>query len=302
MILPFLVASVVPLAACHIIAVEHIYARDLAAVAPAFTALPPGLEVGFAPAPGQMRVFHPPELRRIAAAHQLAGNFSADICFTWRMAAPTREAVLAAIGKTLAGRNAQVELLDQSLMSAPVGEMVFPLSGLTGVSDQATIWRGYVRYAENRRYSIWARVRVRVKENHVVAAEPLKPDLVITPDEVRLEPYEGPLPRDKVLTELASVVGMVPRRPLPPDVALTENDLDKPRDVERGDTVQVIAEEGRAHIEAQGIAEDGGRRGAVITVRNSTSGKKFRAQVEDKDKVLAIPGTSSGLAVEEKEL
>jgi flagella basal body P-ring formation protein FlgA len=95
---------------------------------------------------------------------------------------------------------------------------------------------------------------------------------------------------------------MVPRRPLPAGVALTENDLDKPRDVERGDTVQVIAEEGRAHIETQGVAQDGGRRGATITVKNSSSGKTFRARVEDKDKVLVIPGTSSGLAVEEKKL
>ena len=95
---------------------------------------------------------------------------------------------------------------------------------------------------------------------------------------------------------------MVPRRPLPAGVALTENDLDKPLDVERGDTVQVIAEEGHARIETQGVAEDGGRSGAVVTVRNLTSGKKFRARVEEKDKVLVIPGTSSGLAVEEKKL
>ena len=218
------------------------------------------------------------------------------------MAVPRRETILASIGKTLAGRNAQVELLDQSLAAAPAGEAVFPLTGLSGVSDEAITWRGYVRYAGEKRYMIWARVRVRVKENHILATETLKPDLAITQDEVRLEPYDGPLPRDKVLTDLASVIGMVPRRPLAAGIPLTENDVDKPREVERGDNVQVIAEEGHAHIEALGIAEDGGRRGAVITVKNSTSGKKFRARIEDKDKVLVIPGTSSGLAVEEKKL
>lgn len=302
MILAFVVASVVHAASCHTIAAERIYARDLAVAAPVFAALPPDLEVGYAPAPGQTRIFHPPELRRIAAAHQLAADFPADICFAWQMAAPTRDAMLAAIGKTLAGRNAQVELLEQSLAPAPAGELVFPLSGLSGVSDQPLIWRGYVRYAGGKQYQIWARVQVRVKENHVVPTETLKPDLAITPDELRLEPYEGPLMRDKVFTALASVIGMVPRRPLPAGVALTENDLDKPRDVERGDTVQVIAEEGQARIETQGVAQDGGRRGATITVKNSTSGKTFRALVQDKDKVLVIPGTSSGLAVEEKKL
>lgn len=302
MILAFVVASVMPSAACHTIAADRIYARDLAAALPAFAALPPNLEVGFGPAPGQTRVFHPSDLRRIADAHQIKAEFPNDICFYWQMAVPTREAMLAAIGKTLAGRSAQVEIVDQSLQSAPAGELVFPLTGLSGVSDEAVTWRGYVRYAGDRHYMIWARVRIRVKEQHVLATEPLKPDVAIMPDQVRLEAYEGPLPRDKVLTDLSSVVGMVPRRPLPPGVALTENDVDRPRDVERGDTVQVIAEEGHARIEAQGIAEEGGRRGAEISVRNVTSGKKFRARVAQKGKVLVIPGTSSGLAVEDKKL
>ncbi len=308
MILAFVVASVLPAsvlpaAACQTIAADRIYARDLAAAAPVFAALPPGLEVGFAPAPGQMHVFHPLDLRRIAEAHQLTADFTQgeltkDICFAWRMALPSREAILAAIGRTLAGRDAQVEVVEQSLAPAPAGEMVFPLSGLSGVSDEAITWRGYVRYAGDRHFMIWARVRVKVRENHVVATMPLKPDLAITPDELRLEPYDGPLLRDKVLTDLSYAIGAVPRRPLPPGVALTENDVEKPRDVERGDTLQVIAEEGHAHIEAQGIAEERGRRGAVISVRNGTSGKKFRARVEEKDKVFVIPGTSSGLSVE----
>ena len=302
MILAFVLASVVQSAGCQTIASDRIYARDLAQADAAFADLPPELDVGFAPAPGQVRVFHPGDLRRVAAAHQVAGAFPHDICFAWQMGVPTREAIISAIGRTLAGRKAQVELVEQSLAPAPAGEVVFPLAGLAGVADEAVTWRGYVRYAEDRRYVIWARVRIRVEENHVVASEPLKPDQVITPDQLRLEAYQGPLVRDKVLTDLSSVIGRVPRRPLPPGVPLTENDIGMPREVERGDTVEVIAEQGQARIEAQGVAEDGGRRGATITVRNSTSGKKFRARVEDKDKVLVIPGTSSGLAVEGNKL
>lgn len=300
MILAFVVASLVQPAACHTIAADRIYARDLAAALPVFAALPPELEVGFSPTPGQMRVFHPPDLRRIAEAHGIHSDFTGDVCFAWQMAMPTHDAILAAIGKALAGRNAQVELIDQSQVAAPAGELVFPLSGLSGVSEDAVTWRGYVRYAGERRFMIWARVRVRVKENHVVANELLKPDQEVTPDQVRLAPYDGPLLRDNVLTTLAGAIGLVPRRPLPPGIPLTENDLERPRDVERGDTLMVIAEEGRARIVAQGTAEEGGRRGAVITVRNNASGKKFRARVEEKDKVLVIPGTSSGLAVEDK--
>jgi flagella basal body P-ring formation protein FlgA len=299
MIWGFVVASVMHATACHPIAAQHIYARDLAAAAPVFAALPPDLEVGFAPMPGQTRVFHPAELRHLTAEHQITAEFPGDICFDWQMEVPAREAIVQAINRALAGRGAQVDLVEQSRASAPVGELVFPLTGLTGVSDQAVVWRGYVQYANDQHYQIWARVRVRVKEDHVVPTEALKPDLIISSDELSLEHYEGPPPREKVVIDLASAVGMVARRPLPPGVPLTENDIEKPRDVERGDMVLVIAEQGRARIETQGVAEEGGRRGATVTVRNLASGKRFRARVEEKDKVLAIPGTSSGLAVEE---
>ncbi len=63
--------------------------------------------------------------------------------------------------------------------------------------------------------------------------------------------------------------------------------------------MDVIVETASTHIEAEGIAEEAGRTGAVITVRNVKSGKKFRARVEDKDKVVVVPGGPFGLATEE---
>ena len=299
MILALLVASVMQPAACHTITTDRIVGKDLIAVVPAFAGLPPDLPLGYSPSPGQVRIFHPAELRRIAAANHLDANPTDDVCFAWQVSVPTKDKILAAVKKTLAGRNADIEIVDQSMAEAPEGEIVFPISGLTGISEEALIWRGYVTYAGDRRFNIWARVRIRVRETHIVATEPLLPGVAITSDQVKTAPYDGPLLRDKLLTDLSAVVGMIPHRVIPAGGVLIETDIDKPRDVERGDTVEVIAESGLARIEAQGIAEEAGRRGAVITVKNATSGKTFRARVDDKGKVTVVPGSFVGLAVEE---
>ncbi len=142
-----LLAALVQPAACHAIDTDRIYARDLAAALPLFASLPPDIEAGFAPVPGQKRVFHPPELRRLAQANHLTGEISADVCFAWPMAIPSRESILAAMNDTLKGRKVSIEILDQGLSPAPKGQLEFPLSGLCGFSAEPVIWRGYIVYA-----------------------------------------------------------------------------------------------------------------------------------------------------------
>jgi flagella basal body P-ring formation protein FlgA len=299
MILAFVVAAVLQPASCHTISSDRILGKDLAAAAPELKALPAEVPISYAPAPGQIRIFRVAELAHIAAANNISTLPTADVCFSWNMSAPSGDKILTAVKKSLAGRNAEIEVIEQSRNDAPQGEIVFPLSGLTGVSDGAVIWRGYVTYAGDHHFAIWARVRIRIHETHVIATEALHPGVAISAEQIATVAYDGPLLRDKVVTDIRGIVGMIPRRIVPAGGVLTETDIEKPRDVERGDTVQVIAESGHARIEAQGIAQEAGRRGAVISVRNATSGKIFRARIDDKGRVTVIPGSFAGLAVEE---
>lgn len=298
MIMPLLLAMALGTSACHNIESDRIYGRDLASVAPIFKDLPTDLAVGLAPVPGRQRIFHGSELRRIALEHHIEGEVPEGVCFGWQMSPPSREAVLAAMQRTLANRHATIEILDNSTTLAPSGEISFSLAGLGGSSNGPVVWRGSVNYAGNHSFLIWARVRITVKEQRVIAAEALHPGEEIRREQIKVEDYEGPLTHENYCVSLEEVVGLLPQNSIPAGTVLRTSFLRERKDVERGDLVAVIVQSERTRLEAQGIAEDAGRRGSVVTVRNAKSGRKFRARVEDKDKVLVLATSSAGLAVE----
>ena len=298
MILPILVAMALTTPDCRAVESDRIYGHDLANAAPLFKNLPSDLQVGLAPVPGQQRIFRANELRRIAIEQHIEGEVPESVCFNWPMSVPSREAIRAAMEKTLANRKANIEIVDESMSPAPPGEISFPLAGLSGSSNGPVVWRGSVNYAGARSFLIWARVRVTVKEQRVVAAETLHAGEEIRREQIRLQDYEGPLTRDNYCASLKEVLGFLPQNTISADTTLKASLLRERKDVERGDLVVVVVQSERTRLEAQGIAEDGGRRGSIVTVRNAKSGRKFRARIEDKDKVLVLATSSAGLAVE----
>jgi flagella basal body P-ring formation protein FlgA len=299
MMLALLVAAALPGTPCQPIHSDRIYARDLAAVLPAFASVSPDVELGFAPVPGQQRTFRSLELQRLAQAQHVQAGINRDVCFSWSMEVPARETLLAAMQEALAGRKARIEIVDQGLSAAPIGTPVFPLSGLCGFSAEPVVWRGYIAYGENHRFSIWARVRVTVRESRVTVADTLTSGQPVRANQLHVDNYEGPLSRQEAIIDAADAIGMIARFDVPAGTVLMRNMLEYPQDVERGDPVKVIVQTPGARIEAEGIAEQAGRTGAMILIRNAKSGIKFRARVEGKDKVVVIPGAFAGLASEE---
>ena len=300
MILTLLLAAVVPAAACHPINSDRIYARDLAAVLPLFASLPADLAVGYSPAPGWQRTFHAAELQRMAKANHVEGTVSQDVCFGWTMAVPEPDQIVAAMKKSLAAHDVRIEMVDRSRMPAPAGELVFPLTGASVRSAAPVLWRGYVTYGAGRRFNVWESVLITEKDTRVVAVNPLHADEVIHAGDVRIESYEGPLLAPDALTDAKAAVGMVPRRPIAAGDSLTLSLLEPPKDISRGDTVEVLVNGGAALIRTAGVAEESGNRGSTILVRNATSGKKFHARVEDKGKVSVVPGIAAGLIAKDQ--
>ncbi|MGA2183758.1 MAG: flagellar basal body P-ring formation chaperone FlgA [Bryobacteraceae bacterium] len=300
MMFTLLLAAVLPAAGCHPINSDRIYARDLAAAVPLFASLPADLAIGYSPAPGWQHVFHAAELQRLIKANHLEGTVSQDVCFTWNMAVPEPGEIIAAMNKSLAGRDVRIEIIDRSRMAAPAGELIFPLAGASIRSAAPILWRGYVLYSGNRRFNVWASVLITVKGTRVVAANPLHAEEPIRAGDVRVEPYEGPLLATATVTDAQAAIGMVPRRPIAAGEPLLENLLEPAKDIARGDTVEVVVNGVGALIRTAGVAEESGNRGAAIMVRNATSGRKFRARVEDKGKVSVVPGVAAGLIAKDQ--
>jgi hypothetical protein len=142
---------------------DWVTAGDLAAAVPALAAMPPETKLGRAPMPGAQRVFPVAELRRLAAPGATAIGqpvIAEPVCVAWLMRPIEPGQLVDAMTKSLGERAAAIELIDWSKAAAPPGEIVFPPSGVPATAGTLTIWRGFVHYAEGRRFPVWAKVRV----------------------------------------------------------------------------------------------------------------------------------------------
>ncbi|MDQ2843476.1 MAG: flagellar basal body P-ring formation chaperone FlgA, partial [Acidobacteriota bacterium] len=137
-------------------------------------------------------------------------------------------------------------------------------------------------------------------EQHLIATTDLHGGDLLRPDQFKTEPYEGPIRREKFLYNSAQADGMLVRRPVANGSPLTEDMFDSPPAVQRGDLVNAIVQTGGARLEVQAVAENDGRLGQTISVRNPRSGRSFHARVEEKGTVVVVPGGQFGLVVETK--
>lgn len=298
----FLFFALLPTAACHPIHSDSILGRDLAAALPEFSKLAPDLPLGLSPLPGQIRLFRIADLRHIAQVNRISPTITEEVCFAWPVSVVGRESLAAAMKASLGAREARIGIVEQSLVPAPAGTIVFPLSGLSGASEGPVLWRGYVEYAERHRFPIWARVRLTAEEKRVTAVSDLTPDQPIRADQLQLTNYSGPLSSRVFLMDPSKAIGAIPRRSIPAGSALTEDMIQKPFDVERGAVVNVIVQSGAAHVEAQGIAEQSGHRGDIISVKNPKSARPFRARITESGTVIVVPGGLIELVPEQKPL
>jgi flagella basal body P-ring formation protein FlgA len=263
---------------------DRIVAGDLARAIPEFSAAAADATVGFAPAPGVQRVFRAAELRRLALSLGVPAAPEGDLCVERPVSILKPERLLAAMQKQLP--EARIEILDYSRRPAPEGEIEFPLTGLRPAPGGA-FWNGNIRYGENHSFAIWARVRALVTVERVVAVEDLKAGGRIQPKQVRLETRDEFPGGQDFAQAVDDVAGKVARIRVQAGTALRNSLLEEPKDVGKGDLVEVEARDGGAFLKFEAEAEAAGSVGDRIPVLNPVSKKRFWAQVSGKDKVLA---------------
>jgi len=301
MALPFLLAVVPQVApppdGCLPIQDERIYARDVAAAVPAFATVAADFALGYAPTPGTRRVLKGEALARLARNQGVAADMLEavpDVCFERAMATLEAEDVLEAMRSAWAignvsGPDVRMELRSFSPQIAPQGKVVFPRTGLqlpaTSDPQADVLWRGYVLYGNNRRFSISARARISATTTRVVALADLSVGSVVREDQVRLESFDTFALDDRPARNLDEVVGFVARTSIRSGATVLRSQLGRAPEVARGDVVKVEVTAGGAHLLFEGRAETAGVEGKTILVKNLTSGKDFRARVTGKGKV-----------------
>lgn len=284
-----LIAASVASPSCHRVEGDRITAADLAAVLPVFAAVAPDTVVGYAPQPGSYRNIEPAELSRFAAAHGVIFHGIETLCFEPALIELAPDEIQASIQTSLNAASisgAEVEIIEYSKFRVPSGKLSFPIDSLPSYSPSNTaIWNGFVEH-ENRRYPVWARVRMTVPQTRVVAAADLRAGQRVQEGDVRLENARIFPTRVAALKSLSDCVGMAARRYLKAGIAVTAADLVEANDVDRGETVTVEVWSGGAVLSVEAQAEASGRRGQNIALRNATSGKVFHAKITGKGRAL----------------
>lgn len=107
----------------------------------------------------------------------------------------------------------------------------------------------------------------------------------LSSDTVRLSWLEVSRLPTGYLTSLDQAVGLVVKRSLPAGSVIYSVHLDKPVLIKRGTAVVITATYGGIEAAAPGIAQNDGRDGQLISVRNTATGRLVTARVIDKGRV-----------------
>jgi flagella basal body P-ring formation protein FlgA len=195
--------------------------------------------------------------------------------------------MMQAMRATLQAPDTRIEIVEYLRRAIPPGDFDFPMSGLMApaAGRDTALWNGSVHY-DGGRFPSWVRVRIAVREQAVVAVETLKPGQTIEAAGVKLDQVESFPRRRPMASQLEAVIGRVARRSIPAGSPIPPDALDEPLQVAKGDTVQVEVRSGAAVLRLEARAESAGRRGQTIAVRNTETGKIFRARVQDKGQLV----------------
>jgi flagella basal body P-ring formation protein FlgA len=124
----------------------------------------------------------------------------------------------------------------------------------------------------------------------VIAAGELKAGQPLDTAQLRVETQEVVPSSAAFVLNIADAAGRVARRTIAAGTAIRPEWLEAPKEILRGETVQVEVVRGGAHLRLEGVAQASGAIGETIVVENPTSKRRFPARVEGKGKVV-VKGT-----------
>jgi flagellar basal body P-ring formation protein FlgA len=127
--------------------------------------------------------------------------------------------------------------------------------------------------------NFWVSARIRINAGILTATKPIRPGRVINPEDIVLSAANIDDLRHTYFSKADEVVGKISERNFSPGDPLTREELSDPLLIKRGDAIQLRLERSGLVITAQGRAEQDGRLGQIIRVRNLEFSTLLSAQV-----------------------
>jgi flagella basal body P-ring formation protein FlgA len=271
---------------------SRILGADLARVVPALKTIPPDLPIAPSPLPGAIRTFPVSELQTLALRFAIPAVAVEEVCFRIATETLNRARVIESMMDALKIPDVRIEVLDATNEATPTGRIEFRRENLGTPAgpnrSSPIIWRGDVIYAGDRRFAIWAKVRITAPVTRLIADENLRAGIPIKSGQIREEVTDAfPLSSGR-LASLSQVEGLIPLRAIASGAEVRPDDVGQPYEVNRGDLVHVEVRAGAARLALTGRAESAGRVGDLVPVRNIDSSRVFPAVVEGKDSVVVL--------------
>jgi flagella basal body P-ring formation protein FlgA len=290
MILTVFVFAAVAHSGCVAVSSDKILARDVRDFLPFLQGLDPETAIGFAPRPSTQRILSARELILIARKHglDLAGTVVPSICVEREARPISPEEIRATLLAAIQAADVEMELIDFSKETLPPGKLEFKPAHLgrpLGDNPEIpVIWRGVLRYDLQSSIPIWARVKVSVGRTVIVASEDIPAGTAVSAAQVKeIRVRQFPFLAISMQSSDA-IIGKIARRLIPAGQQFTASALDEASDIAKGDRVRVKVIDGSATLSLDAVAESSGKKGASILVHNPSTGKNFRAVVEEKGK------------------
>ena len=275
-------------ASCAAVEGEMIRLADFVRALPAFAAAPAETPVAFAPSFGAQRTFAASDVQRLAARYGVEVPATTAVCFSRPTHKLDEAGIKGVLLKALSDSGAHLELVDFARYDVPQGEVDFNRTGLQRAApgDGTRLWRGRVVYGNHRSFPVWAKVRLSLQRECLVAAGALPAGKPLADGDVRVETREvDPLePCPAVRAE--EVTGKLVRRGIAAGSIILPSSVTAAPLVTRGQEVEVTVHSGSAQLKLVGKAQKAGKEGDVIAVRNPSSGRSFSARVAGKGQVV----------------
>jgi flagella basal body P-ring formation protein FlgA len=276
---------------CHVVTADVIRMRDLAAVEPAFAVVDPDSQVGYSPLPGAVHILTSSQITRLARAYSIDEGEFHTVCFERAMRTLGQDELPGLLDRALSIPAARIDLLDFSRYPVPIGDLVFPRSGLAlklSPGADPLLWKGYIVYGSGRHFPVWARVIIHVRLKRVIAIDNLVTSVPVRADQVRIEILDGVPDALAPAQSLDDVVGKLLLRPVHRGATLSLDDISTALTVHRGDKVDVDFESPGMRLRFVAAAEMDGRYGDRIRLRNLQSNNIFEAEVSGKDHARVV--------------
>jgi flagella basal body P-ring formation protein FlgA len=175
--------------------------------------------------------------------------------------------------------NAEVRVrpLDRRLQPQRCGE---PLTILNSTTSRGLGPVSYgVRCTAPTPWTLYLRAEVSASIEIPVLAEALPRGSVISADDLIVREQTITTRSADLITDRSRLIGMALKRPLPAGSPLYYASVSKPRVVERGQTVTLIAGGGGVEVRMQGKAMGSGAEGDRLWVTNLSSGRRLEGIV-----------------------